>query len=214
MKTSDKIIQLIKREGALTAKTLASELGITSMGARQHLQQLEDEGILSFEDKKAARGRPTRYWSLTEKSRSFFPDRHSELTLQMIGSIKEIFGPEGLEQLIIHREKASFESYQQALAGKFGLADKLRVLVELRSQEGYMASLEQRDGVFWLLENHCPICAAASQCLSFCRSELQLFEQLLSEQATVTREEHILEGARRCAYRITPVRGSVDEELP
>ena len=59
------------------------------------------------------------------------------------------------------------------------------------------------DSVYWLLENHCPICAAASSCLNFCRSELNLFQTILADVATVSREEHIIEGARRCAYKVT-----------
>lgn len=57
----------------------------------------------------------------------------------------------------------------------------------------------------FLLENHCPICAAATKCLNFCRSELQLFQQLFADIAVVSREEHIIEGARRCAYKIEAI---------
>jgi predicted ArsR family transcriptional regulator len=57
-----------------------------------------------------------------------------------------------------------------------------------------------------LIENHCPICAAARACQNFCRAELEVFRQALGEGAEVTREEHLLLGARRCAYRITPRR--------
>lgn len=211
MKTSEKIVSLLKVEGALTAKVLASELQLTTMGVRQHLQALEESGDISFEDKKAARGRPTRYWALTTKSNSRFPDRHEELTLQLIDSVKSVFGDSGLEQLISHREQASLDLYQTALANKEGLEDKLNALAQLRTQEGYMAnvvkgSLDNKicdDSVYWLLENHCPICAAASSCLNFCRSELNLFQTILADVATVSREEHIIEGARRCAYKVT-----------
>ncbi|EDM67866.1 MAG: transcriptional regulator [Moritella sp.] len=214
-KTSDKILSLLKVEGALTAKVLASELGLTTMGVRQHLQALEDDGDISFEDKKAVRGRPTRYWSLTVQSNSHFSDRHEELTVQLIDSVKVIFGDEGLEQLIAHREQASFVLYSDRLASKPDLLGKLEVLAELRSEEGYMATVVVGDNiivdgdtvenktVYWLMENHCPICAAASKCLNFCRSELNLFQTLLAPYATVEREEHIVEGARRCAYKVT-----------
>ena len=47
-----------------------------------------------------------------------------------------------------------------------------------------------------------PICAAASSCQGFCRAELQMFRTLLGEKAEVERVEHLLSGARRCAYRI------------
>ena len=67
-----------------------------------------------------------------------------------------------------------------------------------------MAEWSRReDGAYLLIENHCPICAAAAACRGFCRSELALFEAMLAP-ARVERLEHILVGARRCAYLVTP----------
>ncbi|BDA59536.1 transcriptional regulator [Shewanella xiamenensis] len=205
MKTTDKIIQLLKLHGPLTAKTLAEELALTTMGVRQHLQALEEAGDVDIEDRVEGRGRPTRYWGLTEQSRTHFADRHSELSLQLIDSVKTIFGDQGLDKLIEHREQTAMQQYRSALQGMTDITSRLTKLVELRTLEGYMATQEQADGVFWLLENHCPICSAATKCQNFCRSELQQFQQLFADIATVSREEHIIDGARRCAYRIAPL---------
>lgn len=205
MKTHEKIIQLLKTQGPLTAKILASELGLTTMGIRQHVQGLEDSGDVVFKDEKAARGRPTRYWSLTDKGNSRFADRHDELTVQLLDSVITLFGDDGMEKLISHREETAMANYTLALADRYGVEEKLQTLAKLRSDEGYMASVEEHDGIFWLMENHCPICAAASKCLSFCRSELQMFQTLMKDIAEVSREEHIIDGARRCAYKVMPV---------
>ncbi len=205
MKTHEKIIQLLKSQGPLTAKILASELGLTTMGVRQHVQGLEDSGDVSFKDEKAARGRPTRYWSLTDIGNSRFADRHDELTVQLLDSVITLFGDDGMEKLISHREEAAMVNYRLALADRFGLEEKLQMLAKIRSDEGYMATVEELDGIFWLMENHCPICAAATKCVNFCRSELNMFQTLMSEVATVSREEHIVEGARRCAYKVIPL---------
>ncbi|MCF6262996.1 MAG: transcriptional regulator [Xanthomonadales bacterium] len=204
MKTNDKIIQLLKERGAMTAKALATELGITTMGIRQHMLQLEDECHVIYKDKQAVRGRPARHWSLTKQSDCYFPDGHEALTVQLIESVKLVFGESGLDKLIEQREKESFELYSKALDKHNNLHDKLKALAKLRSDEGYMASIEKQNNLYWLLENHCSICAAASQCKSFCRSELHLFQSLLNGQASISREEHIMQGARRCAYKITP----------
>lgn len=205
MKTTDKIIQLLKLHGPLTAKTLAEELALTTMGVRQHLQALEEAGDVDIEDRVEGRGRPTRYWGLTEQSRTHFADRHGELTVQLIDSVKMIFGDQGLDQLINHREQSALLQYSAAMLGATDIPTRLAILAQLRSNEGYMATMEQIDGVYFLLENHCPICAAATHCLNFCRSELQLFQQLFADIALVSREEHIIEGARRCAYRMFPL---------
>ena len=55
---------------------------------------------------------------------------------------------------------------------------------------------------FLFVENHCPICAAATACQGLCRSELAIFRAVLGTEITVERTDHILAGARRCAYRI------------
>jgi predicted ArsR family transcriptional regulator len=204
MKTHHRIIELLKTQGSLTAKVLAQELNVTTMGVRQHMLALEESGEVVFKDEKAPRGRPTRYWSLTQKTNSHFADRHDELTVQLIDSVIAVFGDDGLDKLITNREESSMRSYRLALADRYGVKEKLRTLAKIRSDEGYMATVEQEDDFFWLIENHCPICAAATKCTNFCRSELQLFQNLFTDLALIRREEHIIEGARRCAYKVIP----------
>lgn len=204
-KASDRIIQLLKQHGAMTAKELAQTLAMTTMGARQHLQLLEQQGDLESFDQKAPRGRPTRFWQLTEQAQRHFEDRHEELTVQLLISVKQVFGEQGLEQLIAQRETDAMIHYQARLADIDSLPDRLAMLAQIRSNEGYMASVESTATGYLLLENHCPICAAATACMSFCRSELAMFQVLFADLAKVTRSEHILDGARRCAYQITPI---------
>jgi predicted ArsR family transcriptional regulator len=76
-------------------------------------------------------------------------------------------------------------------------------LAKTRSREGYMADVAD-DGKesFLFVENHCPICVAAAACQGLYRSELAIFRAVLSPEITVERVDHILAGARRCAYRI------------
>ena len=67
-----------------------------------------------------------------------------------------------------------------------------------------MSEIKELGSGSWLLiENHCPICAAATACQGFCRSELEVFQQLLRGEATIERINHIIAGARRCAYRVS-----------
>ncbi|MEM7300165.1 MAG: metalloregulator ArsR/SmtB family transcription factor [Pseudomonadota bacterium] len=204
----DRILQFIKSRGPLSAPELADLLSISTPGAQQRLALGLEQGLLDFEDRASGRGRPRRYFHLTEKGHSRFPDRHSELTLEMLGSIEDLFGSDGIDRLISHREQATLDKYQTALAEKKDLRAKLEELARLRAQEGYMAEVQEQDDGSWLLvENHCPICAAATRCQGFCRSELSIFQTVLDGLATIERTDHILEGARRCAYRVRPVNG-------
>ena len=203
MKTTDRILESIKRNGAVTAKQLSEEFGMTSMGARQHLQALEEDGLLQFEDIKAKVGRPNRHWSLTPKGHDQFSDRHRDLTIQVIDAVEHLFGQEGLEKVALERENSVYQSYRTAMQDCLTLPSKLQKLVELRSAEGYMAELQETPSGFLFIENHCPICKAATRCRSLCQSELNVFQRLIGDDYLVSRTEHIVEGERRCVYAIT-----------
>ncbi|WP_427981524.1 helix-turn-helix transcriptional regulator [Agarivorans sp.] len=203
MKTTDNILYRIKSQGGLTVKMLAEQLGITTMGVRQHLQSLENDGLIEHFDQKAKVGRPTRFWQLTAQGHSRFPDCHSDLSVQLLNAVQQVFGKGGMEQLIAHREQQSLHAYQQALAGQTSIAEKLQLLAQKRSQEGYMATWQQGQLDYYFIEDHCPICVAASECQGLCRSELDMLQQLFVE-CEVERTEHIVAGARRCAYRLRP----------
>lgn len=199
MSSKQDILNLLKQQGAMTAQQVAGELNMTSMGARQHLQGLQDNGEVETFSQSKGRGRPSMFWQLTQTANEHFADRHSELTVQIIASVKAMFGEDGLDGVIAKRERDMLRNYQPRLEGKACLLDAVAALAEIRSEEGYMASAEEDEDGVWLFENHCPICAAATSCQNFCRSELALFQQLLP-QATVQRTSHIIEGAHRCAY--------------
>jgi predicted ArsR family transcriptional regulator len=201
--STDKILFLLKSHGPQSAAELGEQLQMTSMGARQHLMTLEADGWVSFNDEARGRGRPVRLWHLTEQAWQRFPDSHSELTLQLIDNIQQLFGEVGMERLIAQREQQQLARYQAELTQP-ALADRLVKLKDLRTQEGYMADLHQEEDGSWLLwESHCPICAAARACRGFCRSELEMFRRLLAP-ARVEREQYLLDGDHRCLYRITP----------
>ena len=126
------------------------------------------------------------------------------MTVELLEAVREEFGPAGLDRLIRRREDASRNLYMAALAADADLEARLDRLTRLRAAEGYMAEWSSAgDGTYVLVENHCPICAAATACQGFCRSELTLFREALAP-ATVDRIDHILQGARRCAYLVTP----------
>ncbi len=203
--TQDRILFLLKTKGEMTAQALGERLDITAMGVRQHLYRLQEDDLVSFRDERAGVGRPSRHWHLTDTGNGRFPDSHSELTVAMLESVEKVFGADGLDRLITARTDETLESYRKSLNGCRSIEQRVAQLAELRSQEGYMAEWErQDDGSYILAENHCPICAAAKVCQGLCRSELEVFQGALGDKVTVERTSHILAGARRCAYRITP----------
>jgi predicted ArsR family transcriptional regulator len=202
---SDRMLLELKRRGPQATATLAAACAITPMGAHKLLQALASQGLVQAQDEVHGVGRPRRVWGLRAAGHARFPDRHAELNLQLLAQLGSSFGPQALDQLIAAREAQTLSRYQAQLQPLRSLAGRLRRLAQLRATEGYMARVERAGRDWLLIEDHCPICAAARACQGFCRSELALFQACLAPWARVTREEHLLAGARRCAYRVCAV---------
>lgn len=198
------VLDHLKRHGPAQAVDIAEALGITPMAVRQHLYALEEQGLVEFAelDRSGSRGRPSKRWKLREEASSYFADAHADLTVELISNIREIFGERGLQKLIERRTDLQSADYRKAMAGATTLREKVRRLARLRTDAGYLAEFETTADGFILIENHCPVCKAARACTGLCRQELDVFEAALGPDIQVSRTDHILAGARRCAYHI------------
>ena len=201
---ADAILLRLKTGGPASTAELAAHLGVTRQAVRLQTDKLAAQGLLAGGQARGGVGRPGAVWNLTAAGHARFPDAHAQVTVELLEAVREEFGPAGLDRLIRRREDASRNLYMAALAADADLEARLDRLTRLRAAEGYMAEWSSAgDGTYVLVENHCPICAAATACQGFCRSELTLFREALAP-ATVDRIDHILQGARRCAYLVTP----------
>ena len=203
--TRRQIIDLLKTEGSKDAATLAQIFDLTSMAIRQHLYALHEEGTVDYNEVSRPIGRPAKLWHLTKAADDYFPDRHADLTVGLIETMKFALGDDGFNKVLKTRSKEQIKSYTAELSGAKSLSGKAKRLAKIRTREGYMAQVTKDDeGALLLVENHCPICVAATLCTGLCKMELDVFQSVMGAGSTVERVDHILAGARRCAYRIVP----------
>jgi predicted ArsR family transcriptional regulator len=203
---ADRILFQLKTRGPAETLAVAAALGVSRQAALQHLERLVADGLVDHSEARKGVGRPRRVWALTEKAQARFPDTHAQLTLEMLDAVRAEFGDEGVDRLILRREATTAKSYAAAMAEADTLEARVARLAEIRTAEGYMADWSSDPGGgFLLVENHCPICAAAAACQGFCRAELMVFRTVLGPDVEIERTDHILAGARRCAYRISPL---------
>jgi predicted ArsR family transcriptional regulator len=204
-RTRRAIARLLKIEGPLDSAQLARKLRLTPMAIRQHLYALQREKLATAEERPVPLGRPAKYWSLTPEADRLFPDAYAELSVALIGALGEAFGPAGVRKVLDTRSASLRSDYLARTAPHQSIEGKLRELARVRTEEGYMAEVKRagRAG-FVFIENHCPICAAATACQGFCTTELELFRSVLGPDVDIERAEHIVAGDRRCVYRVTP----------
>ena len=201
-KTRRRIVKLLKTEGAMDSSSLAGHLDVTAMAVRQHLYALQEEKLVAAEERPVPLGRPAKFWRLTKEAERLFPDAYAELNAALITSVQDAFGPQGMTRLLDARMARQRADYRARIDGSAPLAKRIQQLAKIRADEGYMAEVKREGSGFLFIENHCPICAAATACQGFCSSELELFRSALGPGVSVERAEHILSGDRRCVYRI------------
>lgn len=202
---NERAIWLLKTKGPSTLLSLAEAMNVTTEGARFQLQKLAGEGFVTSASESKGRGRPKQIWSLTALGNARFPDTHADLAVKLIEKTRELLGEAAVDTIIEANRIETQNKYCNAVADTKNLEERIKILAELRDNEGYMANYTKEEDGFMLIENHCPICAAAASCVGFCKAELTTFQSVIGDSANVERTDHILQGARRCAYKITPL---------
>jgi predicted ArsR family transcriptional regulator len=203
-RTRRAIVKLLKTEGALDSARLAKKLRVTPMAVRQHLYALQKEKMVSAEERPVPLGRPAKFWKLTREADRLFPDAYAELSVALLDAVGETFGTSGVDRLLQTRLARQKNEYASRIDRDAPLSKKLEQLAKIRTEEGYMAEVHaEGPKAFVFLENHCPICAAATACQGLCATEIELFQSVLGPRVRISRTEHIIDGERRCAYRVT-----------
>ena len=95
------------------------------------------------------------------------------------------------------------QNYLQLMTGE-SLEEKIRQLVAMRKDEGYMAELfiiDKHPPQFFISEHNCAISEVAESYPQVCSHELEMFNSLFPE-CKVERTNWIHQGEHRCGYLI------------
>ncbi|HYK87679.1 MAG TPA: transcriptional regulator [Acidobacteriota bacterium] len=174
------------------------------MAVRQQLYTLRDENLATCTNEARRIGRPVKVWRLTPAADRFFPDEHAELAINLIRAIRRTLGDEGFLRVLKSRRLRREQLLSEQIPANASFEDRLALLAEQRTRDGYLAEVRvEDDGSYLLIENHCPIHTAASVCNNLCDEELKLFQSVLGSRRRVSRVEYMQAGSRRCTYRIS-----------
>lgn len=201
----ERAVDLLKTSGPQSLSALAIAFEVTVEGARFQMLKLEKEGMVTSSKTVIGRGRPQQIWSLTNAGQSRFPDMHAALTVKLMEVMKETLGENAVSKVIIANGDRGTSKYLQALEGITDLEERIESFVAIRSGEGYMAQLIKDDEGFIFIENHCPIGAAAHANPGICIAEFKTLQTVIGENVPMRRIEYIVDGGRRCAYRINRI---------
>ncbi len=197
------ILNLLKREGPLTAQQVADALSLTPAAIRMQLVHLEEDGLLERKDDDTPRrGRPVHVYSLSSAAEALYPKRYGDLTTELLGYLG---GPNGkqVDALFEQRRQRRVEVAKPRMSN-LSFDEQVQALTAILDEDGYLADAERLpDGSWRVTEHNCAILTVAHGFSQACSSELAFIRDALPG-AKVERVAHLMDGAHVCAYVISP----------
>jgi predicted ArsR family transcriptional regulator len=198
------ILTFLKRNHGGGVADVAAHVRISYEGTRQHLKQLEKEGLVERRVLRAARataGRPSTRYVLTAAGDHLFPKSYDELTVELIDALTERLGIQALKQVLTAFTDKRVQEWAPRLQGK-SLKERVTALQEIYgSGDPYMSVEIGRKGIR-LIERNCPFLNVASRRPALCSVTVSALERLLG--VSVVREERFQAGHGRCVFRVLP----------
>jgi predicted ArsR family transcriptional regulator len=193
------ILNSLKRTRGMSVNELVEKMKMSYMGIKQHCITLQRDGYLETWRRPQKMGRPEMVYRLTRRSHDLFQADSNGLTLEVLKSVREIYGPNAPEKLLY----SIFEKKTAALKAKAKgetVAERAKWLARTRDDEGYMAQFlaDGNEGGPQILECHSPILNVLERYPIIGRLERDLFQAVLG--ARVRREETHNSGQYECAF--------------
>jgi predicted ArsR family transcriptional regulator len=200
------VLYALRTGGPASPDQVAERVGASRTGVLQQLRTLETAGLVSRSLSRHGVGRPRHVYDLTPAAQELFPANYGSLTQSVLAAIRTVGGEELIGQVFDARRemlRARILRRFEHLPPSATLWDKVKEVAAYQDETGYLgrATLEP-DGTIHLSEHNCAIFAVSGTYQIACAAELELIAEVLG--AKVTRECHILTGARSCTYRIEP----------
>ena len=199
--TRNRVLRTLLINQRRTVNELAEAVEINPISVRHHVNKLEAEGLIQSEEERHGVGRPRLIYTLTNKGMEQFPQRYLQLTLRLLQQMKENLSEKALEEI--------FQELAQGITGELtrnvnlddlSLKERLELLEEVLTSEGFMVNIVEEDDNFYLVEASCPYHHVGEDHPEICVVDQELIAHFISAQPE--RIECILDGDNQCKYQI------------
>ncbi len=197
--TRQRILEIIKMRGQATVNELTSELGLTAVTIRHHLDVLYRDGLIGPPQilRKARPGRPQHVYRLAGEAENLFPKKYDRLTDALLEELEERLSPEELDAVI----NGVAERMARQVSAEGDISVRLGALLEYLNGLGYLATAEKEDGSYRITVANCPYERVARRHGLPCKVDTRLIALVTGVEPE--RVEQIATGSERCIYRLT-----------
>lgn len=189
-----------------TIQSLCDRHGVTATAVRQRLMRLQSMGLITRDQAKGDRGRPSYTYRVTEDGLRELGDNYRSLALMLWDEITQIEEVDVRSRLIGRLRDRFAEQYGQGIRGN-SLGERITQLNDILQTLGFDVEVAQggtdadKSGgelLPILRENNCPYHDLASKDASICELEQTVFSQVLG--VPLSRTQCCRDGDQFCEF--------------
>jgi len=195
--TRYRILQTLLRHPRISTQEIAEAVGINPISVRHHLTSLQIELLVAAEEERHGVGRPRLVYFLTENGMEKFPTRYLRLTTRLLTKIKDKL-PEALINEMFKELATSLASEHEQEFSNLNLEERLDVMKDLLSDEGFVIEWEKQGAEYFIHEVNCPYLQIGQSHPEVCVVDETLISTMLA--LPTNKINCILNGANQCTY--------------
>lgn len=200
-----RILQLLQKTGNDTVDGLATTIGLAPATIRRHLDILQRDRLVTFEEVRKKTGRPEYSFHLTEQGHEALPKSYDMLLGSVIQGVAELTaedtrgrdGSQILELLFQRLSEEVWSRHEDEVNGQ-SLEFRLNALTTLLSEQEFSPEAEVTDERLRIRLLNCPFRSVALQNDAVCSLDANLISAMLA--VDMEREECIQDGDAGCMY--------------
>lgn len=182
----------------MTALQLKDILGINESAVRRHLQKLENKELIQHHFEKVSKGRPKKYYKLTEKGMELFP-RETDLLLNiLINRLEEQLTESEMEELM-EKVGEDIRDFLEPKSENDEIEARLEKLIDNFNRLGFFCSYRKEDDQYRIEYRNC-IFSDVSQKFAkwICGIHKETMKEILGEEIDFEQTSSILGGDEVC----------------
>ncbi|MEF8873386.1 MAG: ArsR family transcriptional regulator [Candidatus Thermoplasmatota archaeon] len=185
----------------LTALDIADILDINESAVRRHLNRLEKNGLIESYFEKASKGRPKKYFSITEEGEKLFP-KESDLILNiLIKALKERMDEKELDEIsdLVAEE---LKEYFPEVGEEEDIEKRVEKFVEGSKELGFYSSYGKEEDHYTMKHKNCVFGdLPAEQASWICRIHRKAVSDILGS-VDIEQEKSMHEGDKICLQKV------------
>ena len=194
----------LQRDGHGTVESLAQVLQLAPATVRRHMDILQRDRLVSFQEVKKPTGRPEYSFSLTEAGHEMLPKDYQH----MLGSLfqeltslekEDIEGQDGkgLIEMLLYRIARSIAERAQ-VPSEANMGQRVAALASVLEEERFTPQIAQESQGISIRLFNCPFRSVALQHDSICHFDSHLISSVLGTEASLV--NCVAKGDSNCFY--------------